>query len=361
MKIAKLSLGALLIPLALLSFVGCQNESTQIDPQPNDQASDQPGDQSGLGRLSFRMVDAPGDAAHLWVSVEQISLKSCGGEGWLDVPTVNSQFDLMTLANGDAFKTLTQAAFIPLGSYCETRLILGEVATVETEGGESYPLKVPSGESSGYKIKGEYDVRDDALTIVTLDFDAEQSLHKAGNSGKYILRPVVFLSNVTYEDLAKEIEYRDFLRTRLESRGDADVSVQVSLGNWHTVALLNELLSEAGAPACQVLHARSNILAKTLQTTIDCSPGDPLEQQVRDHFLALQSRTQRETAIAQATAIIEEGPDLTVRSISLMAEGSASEILSWWDQHPDAVRLIQLIVNPIDNSQQTFAPGEIVK
>lgn len=181
----------LLIPLVAglaLSLAACGGQETKSEPaQPE-----------GEGRLTFRMIDAPGDAEHLWVSVQQISLRPCQGGGWLDVPTIPAPFDLLELASENAFQTISKITQLPLGHYCETRLVLGEEAMVELEGGESQVLEVPSGSSSGYKIKGEYEVRDDALTVVTLDFDAEQSLHKAGNSGKYMLKPVVFIDSAEY-------------------------------------------------------------------------------------------------------------------------------------------------------------------
>jgi hypothetical protein len=65
-------------------------------------------------------------------------------------------------------------------------------------GGVEYELKVPSME---IKINVEFDVTEDGEITVTLDFDAENSIHvvEAGQSGFFILNPVIRVDGISYE------------------------------------------------------------------------------------------------------------------------------------------------------------------
>ena len=54
--------------------------------------------------------------------------------------------------------------------------------------GTTYPLKVPSGMESGYKLIGSFDVPHGGAVELTLDFDAARSIVHTGN-GKYMLKP----------------------------------------------------------------------------------------------------------------------------------------------------------------------------
>lgn len=346
---SKLNLLCSLGLVVALGLSGCGTPESS-GPATKDQSA-------GDGRLSFRIVDAPGDAEHLWVSVQQISLRPCEGGGWIDAPTVTTEFDLMALAEGDAFKTLTQAAFIPLGTYCETRLVLGEEALIELEGGETYPLKVPSGDSSGYKIKGEYQVKDDALTIVTLDFDAQKSLHKAENSGKYILKPVVFIASVSYEELDTELIYTDHLKQRLVEEGNNVLEVQVSFSSWMPLSEVRALLQDSG-PEVYRLHALSNLMGKTLHATVPLSSPDLPSGEIEVYLENTIQTTKSESRSKQATEILNVGVDLGLVSSSLRAKGPASVILSWWILHPDQIRVVQILNDSFGNAQRPILPED---
>ena len=57
--------------------------------------------------------------------------------------------------------------------------------------GEKIALKTPSGQESGLKVQVHQEVTGGILYRLTLDFDAGRSIVKAGNSGKYLLKPVL--------------------------------------------------------------------------------------------------------------------------------------------------------------------------
>ena len=57
--------------------------------------------------------------------------------------------------------------------------------------GEKIALKTPSGQQSGLKVQVHQAVSGGILYRLTLDFDAGRSIIKAGNSGNYLLKPVL--------------------------------------------------------------------------------------------------------------------------------------------------------------------------
>src|SRR5262249_15373461 len=96
-------------------------------------------------------------------------------------------YDLLQLRNG-VFATLGIAP-VPAGHYTQIRLKLDPGSNVVV-GGTQFPLTVPSGLQSGYKLVGEFDVPANDSADVMLDFDAARSIHLTGN-GRYMLRPTV--------------------------------------------------------------------------------------------------------------------------------------------------------------------------
>ena len=57
--------------------------------------------------------------------------------------------------------------------------------------GEPHELKVPSGFQTGIKLVRGFNVIDEQTTDLILDFDATKSVVKAGNSGKWLLKPTI--------------------------------------------------------------------------------------------------------------------------------------------------------------------------
>ncbi len=119
------------------------------------------------------------------------------------------QVDLTTLTNG-VLQSLGTTA-LPAGQYQQIRLLLASTgnANYVVDGGVPYPLTVPSGLQTGIKLIGQFTVTANTLADVVLDFDACRSVVSAGNSGKYLLKPVISIDPVVvsgtidgYVDLA---------------------------------------------------------------------------------------------------------------------------------------------------------------
>jgi len=95
---------------------------------------------------------------------------------------------LLQLQNG-VEEVLVEEEF-PMGDIVELRLILGDDNSVVVNG-DTLNLMTPGSQQSGLKIKVNATLDEGDELSILLDFDAEKSVHQAGKSGNYVLRPVL--------------------------------------------------------------------------------------------------------------------------------------------------------------------------
>lgn len=159
---------------------------------------------TGDGTMRFAITDAPACGYdHVWVTVEKIGVNTSasasetdGGWQYLTLATPR-RIDLLTLTNG----VLEELGTMPLasGHYSQVRLVLSSntaggatpANAVQPTGGAVTDLKTPSAQQSGLKLQANVDVTAGQMVDLVLDFDACKSVVKAGNSGQYLLKPVV--------------------------------------------------------------------------------------------------------------------------------------------------------------------------
>jgi hypothetical protein len=149
------------------------------------------GTSTGPATMNVKLVDAPtGEYEAVNVDVQTVLIKGDGE--WITLGSPNQVYDLLHLTKGIS-ATLVEGAHISAGHYGQMRLVLGSRNTVVLPGGAVEPLKVPSGQQTGVKLLVNFDVEPGTTADVYIDFDAHKSVfvHKAGASGKYILRPTV--------------------------------------------------------------------------------------------------------------------------------------------------------------------------
>lgn len=155
------------------------------------------------GTLRLAMTDAPAcgyDAVNVTVQKVRVNQSSTAGDtdaGWSEVvlnPAV--RVNLLDLTNG----TLTELGqtSLPTGKYTQLRLVLADNSgtdplanSVVPTGGTEVALKTPSGQQSGVKANIDIDIAANQLADFVLDFDACKSVVVAGNSGQYLLKPVL--------------------------------------------------------------------------------------------------------------------------------------------------------------------------
>ena len=167
--------------------------------------SDSPGlvTSNGTGTLSLSLTDAPACGYdHAFVTVEKVRVHQSGSAGdndagWSEVVLAPARrVDLLTLNNGTLLP-LGQTE-LPAGSYTQMRLVLAAntvanplANAITPSGGIETALTTPSGQQSGLKMNVNLIVPAGQVADFAIDFDACKSFVKAGNSGKYLLKPVL--------------------------------------------------------------------------------------------------------------------------------------------------------------------------
>lgn len=162
---------------------------------------------SQQGTLKLAMTDAPAcgyDNVYVTVTKIRVHQSATAGEneaGWSELTIPPQRIDLLGLTNG----VLQELGTLPLpaGNYQQVRLVLADNpanpspsnplanALVLSGSAGEVALTTPSGQQSGFKLKANFDITGGQVADMVLDFNACKSIVRAGNSGKYNLKPVV--------------------------------------------------------------------------------------------------------------------------------------------------------------------------
>ena len=152
-------------------------------------------DTAKKGIIEVRVTDAPPeyDLASIDIVFSTVEIHKTGdgeGEGgWIQIPVVNGQLDLIELDNLDLEELLATELVTP-GTYNQLRVIIDTISVTLAGDGDAPYVFIPSGE---LKFNQHFLVLDDIATILLLDFDASESMVVTG-SGRIIFSPVVHLS-----------------------------------------------------------------------------------------------------------------------------------------------------------------------
>lgn len=160
--------------------------------------NDSPSLEEGQARVNFYLVDAPGDFDEVWVEVLALRVKAGENDisdeedesSWEEIPYENGSqmINLLDLTGNNS--QLLGDANLEAGSIQQLRLILGDNNYVVKDG-EEFPLKTPSAQQSGLKIRLNEEIEAGNSYNLVIDFDVAKSIVVAGNSGNIILKPVL--------------------------------------------------------------------------------------------------------------------------------------------------------------------------
>ncbi|MCK7589337.1 DUF4382 domain-containing protein [Subsaxibacter sp. CAU 1640] len=170
-----------LLTILSITFFSCGDDDSSSTTQ-------------GTSQISVKLMDAPGDFEHVYVEVVDVMVKvnddSDDDSGWQSLNAINTgTYDLLDLTGGvnvllvDDFEVLA-------GTLNQIRLVLGDDNTVVIDG-ETFPLNTPSAQQSGLKIQVNQTLLPNVGYTFLLDFDVDESIVIAGNSGNINLRPVI--------------------------------------------------------------------------------------------------------------------------------------------------------------------------
>jgi hypothetical protein len=180
--------GMMALVLVLVLATGCNGVSTSIQPAT---VSNLP---PGKGILEVYVTDAPGDMETCSITIDGLEAHRAGGS-WEDIVFDEGEtktFNLLEFENG--LKAFLAGQIVDAGWYTQLRLHIVDNVLIEFEDDDTdYYAKVPSGE---IKLVGPFEIPENGVAEITLDFDVEKSVHEIGAQDKeysYIFEPVIKL------------------------------------------------------------------------------------------------------------------------------------------------------------------------
>lgn len=183
--------GCLLAALAFGLLPGCSGSSSTSSP--------------ATGTLKVGITDKASDAYQsVVIAIREIRLVPAGMEGAPDndpgLPLLVSYatphvVDVMQLR---FIQEILGEVVIPAGTYNQVRLILApntgpannasNYLTLKTDPTVKIPIKTPSGQQSGLKVVGRFEVKAGVINAILIDFDPNTAIVDRGN-GDYNLKP----------------------------------------------------------------------------------------------------------------------------------------------------------------------------
>ncbi|UCD03590.1 MAG: DUF4382 domain-containing protein [Candidatus Woesearchaeota archaeon] len=151
--------------------------------------------ESGTGTLVMQITDKPADfeIEKAIVTISNIKVHKAdynegdnesneSEAGWYTVVEESQTFDLIEIKDVKEFLGSTE---LESGKYTQIRLdVESALATIN---GTDHDLTIPS---RTIKLTKSFTINTNETTTLTIDFDANESIHATGN-GKYIMKPTI--------------------------------------------------------------------------------------------------------------------------------------------------------------------------
>ncbi len=261
--------------------------------------------------LDFYVSDernAIADFEHLNVTIEKVGVHRADGGGenesaWVEKDVNNATVDLTELQGANASKLGTLG--VQNGTYDKTFVYVSAINGTLTNG-ESTNVKLPS---EKLQLKKEFTVGNGE----SIDFVFDITVFKAGNSGKYILKPVVSESGTGDQVEIEEKDDRPEEAEENETEDEADQPLELSLdGNATAGENVTVTVTQNGsAVADAVVTANGEEVGETGEngTIVVTVPADAEELELAAESgeaegeleVAVQQSGGEQTATATAT------------------------------------------------------------
>ncbi|MGE0171391.1 MAG: DUF4382 domain-containing protein [Oligoflexales bacterium] len=176
------------------TFVGNPTKDDETDTKPTTTTTTLPENKPGDGKsaVTISLTDAPFDTAkEVWLTIEKVKLQSKVGE-WKEISLVEAkEIDLLSYSNGESIEVAASADVLS-GDYIQTVIVLSQTSAprLVLEDGEEHELSM-HGDDYELKIEHDFSVIDEDDMALTIDIDLRHSIVEAGESGKYMLKPVM--------------------------------------------------------------------------------------------------------------------------------------------------------------------------
>ncbi len=181
-------------------IVNDQSDVTDVTTENSNKSEQAP----RKGTLALYLTDAPLDAKNVtgvYITIDEIQYHL--GNQWVTCEEFKGPqiYDLLELTGGNS--TLLGEFTLPVGNYTQIRFMLDipEIGSppaspdcyIKFADNSTEPLFVPSGNTTGYKAIGRFEVTANETVMVTADFDVSEpgAIHVAGS--RYILKPTIKL------------------------------------------------------------------------------------------------------------------------------------------------------------------------
>ena len=227
------------------------------------------GDNNDKARLQVRLTDSPDpNVKEVWIDVKEVRINLKDTNEIVLDGAHPGLYNLLDLTDGK--DTLLADAQIPTGDISQIRLVLGDNNYIITKSGEKIDLTTPSAQQSGLKVQIHQSVTGGVLYRLILDFDAGKSIVKAGNSGKYILKPVLrVISFVASGGNLKGTVVPDSVRTSVYAINGVD-----TVASTYTDTLNgNFLFNDIPAGSYSLSYVPSDTSFKDAQRSISVTLG----------------------------------------------------------------------------------------
>jgi hypothetical protein len=163
------------------------------------------GNDGGTGTISFAMTDAPVDEVDMVViAMTEFEFKPAEGPSFrVPVTEAGRQLNLLDFTNGES-ALIIDGEEVPAGDYAWLRIHFDmQESFVRLEAnGATYPLFMPSGAQTGYKLVSGFTVPVNGAVGYILDFDLRKSLISppglrgpSGEDRSFLLKPTVRIMN----------------------------------------------------------------------------------------------------------------------------------------------------------------------
>jgi len=232
------------------------------------------------GRMNVKLTDAPGNYDAVYIHINKVLIKadsttsdsaSSNNNGWITLSNKSQTVDLLKLRNGNTIQIGNKK--LAAGTYSQIRFVLGSGNQVVVNG-KTHSLTTPSAQQSGLKLNINANIEANKIYNLLIDFNANKSIVEAGNSNKFLLKPVLRAVNLQATATLSGTVKPDSVQTSVLAIANSDTlsTVTGSNGNFSILGVPNGTYNLVFKPQSTAL-ADTTKTGVTVQNNKDVNAG----------------------------------------------------------------------------------------